>query len=61
MFAGAQGMKYTRYRVLRPIDAEAGLTAPVADFGAAGSATQYLPGGRCTVEELVTGGFLEEI
>jgi len=61
MPAGALGMEYTRYRVLRPIDAEVGLAAPVADFGAAGGATQYLPGGRCTVEELVTGGFLEEI
>lgn len=44
MAAGSEGMAYTRYRVLKPFDAQVGPAAGVPDFGAVGGATQYLPG-----------------
>ena len=59
MAAGSEGMVYTKYRVLKPLDAQVGPAAPVPEFGASGGATQYLPGR--TIEQLVKDGFLEEI
>ncbi len=59
MAAGSEAMEYTRYRVLKPFDAQVGPAAAMPDFGAAGGATQYLPGQ--SVQWLIDNGFLEVI
>lgn len=59
MAPGTENLPYTRYRVLKPFDAQVGPAAGVPDFGAAGGATQFLPGK--TVQWLLDNGFLEVI
>ena len=54
MPVGSEGLPYTRYRVLRPVEAEIGPASAVPEFGATGGATQYLL--DLPVKELVRRG-----
>jgi Tuberculosis necrotizing toxin len=59
MAPGAEAMPYTRYRVLKPFDTQAGPAAGVPEFGAAGGSKQYLAGNN--VQWLLDNGFIEVV
>lgn len=59
MAAGSDGMPYTQYRILKPVEMQVGPAAPVPQFGASGGAKQYLSGR--SVQQLIEEGFLETI
>jgi len=56
---GSETKPYTKYRVVKPVEAEVGPAAPVQDFGAIGGATQYMF--DKSIEQLVKDGILEEV
>jgi len=59
MAQGTEKLPYTRYRVVKPFDAQVGPAAPVPSFGASGGSPQILP--TKTVKQLVDEEFLERI
>jgi hypothetical protein len=56
---GSEGLPYSQYRVLKPIEMQVGPAAPVPVYGASGGAPQYLP--RLSVKQLLEQGYLEKI
>ena len=54
---GTDQLRYTRYKVVKPIEAEIGPAAAVREFGASGGAKQYLP--KNSVQWLVDNGYLQ--
>ena len=59
MAIGTDAMPYTKYRVLKPFDAQIGPAAGVPEFGATGGANQYLTGK--SIQWLLDNGFLEVV
>lgn len=59
MAQGTEAMSYTKYKVVKPFDAQVGPAAPVPDFGATGGAPQYLTGK--SVQWLLDNGYLEVV
>ena len=54
---GCEIMPYTKYKVVKPFEAEVGPAAAVPGFGAEGSARRYMP--STNVQWLIDNGFLE--
>jgi hypothetical protein len=59
MAPGAEAMPYTKYRVLKPLDTQAGPAAGAPQFGATGGAKQYLAGN--SIQWLLDNGFIEVV
>jgi RHS repeat-associated protein len=61
MAPGSEAMKYTRYRVMKPIDVKAGTAAAVPEFNATGGAMQFQHWGGKSVQWLIDNGYLKEL